>query len=80
MIYNPLLTLEKINENKKLLRKNIFNEIQKALNETGIRVTPVAKQEIEEKINLFVFDTYVNPCRYRHHLNIKDHKDNPEDM
>ncbi len=80
MINNPLLTLAAIDENKKILKKNIFNEIESTLRETGIYVTPDAKKEIDEKINLFVYDVYTNQCRYRHYLNTKDLTDSPEDV
>ena len=54
MINNPLLTLNSINENGKTLKRNIFNELENSFRETGIRVTPEAKKELEEKISLFV--------------------------
>ncbi|WP_324172014.1 hypothetical protein [Sulfurimonas sp.] len=80
MIHNPLLTLDAINENKKTLKKNIFNEIQSTLRATGIHVTPASKKEIDEKINLFVYDVYTNQCKYRHYLNTKDLLCSPEDL
>lgn len=79
MINNPLLTLNSINENGKTLKRNIFNELENSFRETGIRVTPEAKKELEEKINLFVHDVYIKQCRYRHSLNARDLQYNPED-
>lgn len=68
MINNPLLTLNAITENGKTLKKNIFKEIENSFRATGINITPEAKKEIEEKINLFVHDVYIKQCRYRHSL------------
>lgn len=79
MINNPLLTLNSINENGKTLKRNIFNELENSFRETGIRVTPEAKKELEEKISLFVHDVYIKQCRYRHSLNARDLQYNPED-
>jgi hypothetical protein len=80
MIHNPLLTLDVINENKKTLKKNIFNEVQSTLIATGIYVTPEAKKEIDETINLFVYDVYTHQCKYRHYLNTKDQLCSPDDL
>lgn len=69
MIYNPKLTLKTIEENKAILRKEIYKLLETSLNDSGIKITPESQFDISNKINLFIYETYSNPCKQLYYQN-----------